>query len=368
PVSIEIGNDTWSPSNFDEEYGGRITLRQALTRSANAATVRVSSDIGIPRIAALATQMGIRSPLPLVPALALGAGEVTPLELTTAYTAFGNGGKRVTPHLMLSVEDAFGRLQWRAKMPSSARVLDSSDAFLVTSMLRSVVDEGTGRAIRSAGIRGPVAGKTGTTNDGADVWFVGYTPTIVAAIWFGADIPQPLGGSATGGRLAAPAWSEFLQNGWHSPARDTAWQAPPSLIVRQIDVASGELADSWCGESRKDWFKPGTEPHQQCSGIAHVAMNYGRSFGDDVRNAVSSVPERDISDALDAVVRKLGNSKITQSIARTLKESLKRAAAQQRANEKRVRAQQLQMQRNMSRATQQEAEHDQSRGNNSRPH
>ncbi|MEP6763602.1 MAG: PBP1A family penicillin-binding protein [Gemmatimonadaceae bacterium] len=383
PVSIEIGKDTWSPSNFDEEYGGRMTLRQALTRSANAATVRVSSDIGIPRIATLAAQMGIRSPLPLVPALALGAGEVTPLELTTAYTAFGNGGKRVTPHLMLSVEDAFGRVQWRAKMSSSTRVLDSSDAFLVTSMLRSVIDEGTGRAVRSAGIRGPVAGKTGTTNDGADVWFVGYTPTIVAAIWFGADTPQPLGGSATGGRLAAPAWSEFVQNGWHSPARDTAWQPPPSLLVRQIDVASGELADSWCGESRKDWFKPGTEPHQRCSGNAHVAVNYGHSFGDEVRNAISSVPDHDINDALDAVMRQLGNSKITQSIARSVKESLKRAAAQQRDSNKRIRAQELlmqqqqmrdahrQMQRDMQRnqqRAQQEAERDLLRGNNNRPH
>ena len=383
PVSIEIGKDTWEPTNFDDEYGGRITLRQALTRSANAATVRVSTDIGIPRIATLATQMGIRSPLPLVPALALGAGEVTPLELTTAYTAFGNGGNRVTPHLMLSVDDAFGRVQWRAKSAVNARVLDSSDAFLVTSMLRSVVDEGTGRAVRSAGIRGPVAGKTGTTNDGADVWFVGFTPTIVAAVWFGADTPQPLGGAATGGRLAAPAWSEFLQNGWHSPSRDTAWAAPPSLLVRQIDVASGELADSWCGESRKDWFKPGTEPRQQCSGTANVAMNFGRSLRDDVRNAVSSVPDRDIGDALDAVVRHLGNSKITQSIARSVRESLKRAAAQQRASDKRMRSQQMQMQqqmrdaqrqmqrdmqRNAQRAAQAEADRELGRGNNSRLH
>ena len=378
PVSVEIGKDTWSPTNFDEEYGGRITLRQALTRSANAATVRVSTDVGIPRIATLATQLGIHSALPLVPALALGAGEVTPLELTTAYTAFGNGGHRVTPHVLLRIDDTFGRVQWRGKVPATARVLDSSDAFLVTSMLRSVVDEGTGRAVRSAGIRGPVAGKTGTTNDGADVWFVGYTPTIVAAFWFGADVPQPLGNAATGGRLAAPAWSEFLQNGWHSPARDTAWTAPQSLLVRQIDVASGTLANDRCGESRKDWFKPGTEPHDQCSANTRVVSNNGRSLGDDIRNAISSVPEHDINDALDAVIQQLGQSHLSRSIAQRVKESIKRAVAQQRESTRRSQWQQLQrqqqqlrvaqrqMQREMQRA--QDLEREQSRLSNSRPH
>ncbi|MDQ6611400.1 MAG: PBP1A family penicillin-binding protein [Gemmatimonadota bacterium] len=363
PISIEIGKDTWTPTNFDEEYGGRITLRQALTRSANAATVRVSRDIGIPRIAALATQLGIHSALPLVPALALGAGEVTPLELTAAYTAFGNGGRRVTPHVMLRIEDTFGRVQWSRREPSTTRVLDSSDAFLVTSMLRSVVDEGTGHAVRNAGIRGPVAGKTGTTNDGADVWFVGFTPTIVAAIWFGADVPQPLGSGATGGRLAAPAWSEFLQNGWHSPARDSAWPAPRTLLVRQIDVASGTLANDACGESRRDWFKPGTEPREQCSNNT-IAFGNGRSLGDEIRNVISSVPDHEINSALDAVLQQLGQSHISRSIAQRVKESLKRAAAHERNSNQRRHAQQLQQQQQMQqqlRATQRQMQRDMQR-------
>ena len=345
PISIDMGKNTWTPTNFDEEYGGHITLRQALTRSANAATVRVSRDVGIPRIAGLAQQLGIHSALPLVPALALGAGEVTPLELTASYAVFGNGGQRITPHVLLRVDDVFGRVQWRAKVASNIRVLDSTDAFLVTSMLRSVVDEGTGRAVRSAGIRGPVAGKTGTTNDGADVWFVGYTPTIVAGIWFGADVPQPLGGSATGGRLAAPAWSEFLRDGWHSPARDTAWQPPSVLLQRQIDVASGTLANDGCGESRRDWFKPGTEPREQCSGETRVAFSDG-SIGDGIRNAISAVPENDINDAIDAVVQQFSHAHLSQTLARRVTESLKHAAAQQREN---VRRQAQQMQNEMQR-------------------
>ncbi|MEO7358938.1 MAG: transglycosylase domain-containing protein, partial [Gemmatimonadaceae bacterium] len=143
PISIQTGNDVWTPANYDEEYAGRITLRQALVRSANAATVRVSRDIGIERVVNTAQRMGIQSPLPQVPALALGSGEVTPIELTTAYAAFGNGGYRVTPHLLMSVDDAFGRKLWRGQTPVTTQVLDSSDAFLVTSMMRSVVDDGT---------------------------------------------------------------------------------------------------------------------------------------------------------------------------------------------------------------------------------
>jgi 1A family penicillin-binding protein len=340
PITVQVGNDEWSPTNFGDEYSGRITMRQALTKSANAATVRISRDVGIPKIAGLAELLGVRTLLPLVPALALGAGEVTPLELTTAYVPFGNGGERVTPHMLLAVDDAFGRAQWRAKKIANTRVLDSSDAFLVTSMLRSVVDEGTGRGVRTAGIKGPVAGKTGTTNDGADVWFVGFTPTIVASVWFGTDTPQPLGAAATGGHLAAPAWSEFLQNGWHSPTRDSAWLAPASLIVRQIDVASGELAGDDCGDSRRDWFKPGTEPKQQCIAASRTIadMNW---IPDGIRDVVAAVPRHEVNDAIGAVMRGIGQSDFSRNIARKVAETLRRAAARDRVNAKRDRARQI---------------------------
>ena len=371
PVSIQAGADVWTPTNFDNEYAGRITLRQALVRSANAATVRVSNDIGINRVANMATLLGIHSTLPLVPALALGAGEVTPIELTAAYAPFGNGGYRVTPHLMVQVSDAFGRVLWRGQTPAIARVIDSTDAFLVTSMLRSVVDDGTGRGVRSAGIRGPVAGKTGTTNDGADVWFVGYTPTIVAAVWFGLDAPQPLGGTATGGHFAAPAWSEFVRDGWHTPSRDTAWQPPRSLLPMQIDVASGTIASDWCGESRKEWFKPGSEPHAQCSSFT----NDWNATWDGIRgviaglpnneHAADSVPNREvrvttrgdrtrrgrsadneISDAISAVTRKIGKSQFTQDLARQLMDGIRTA---QREGVNVVREQKKQMERERAR-------------------
>lgn len=271
PVEIGTGRDLWRPANYGDDYAGRITLRDALARSANAAAVRISREVGVPRIAGLAQAQGIASDLPLVPALALGAAAVTPLELTTAYAPFANGGVRVRPFLVHRIEDQFGTVLWQPAPHAVSRVLDAADAFLVTSLLQGAVDEGTGRAVRSAGIRGPVAGKTGTTNDGTDVWFVGYTPTLVASVWFGADTPEPLGWNASGGRLAAPAWARFLRDGWHSPQRDTPWQAPPGIESQRIDIATGALASDWCGPSRREYFRTGTAPTASCEADAYHA-------------------------------------------------------------------------------------------------
>jgi penicillin-binding protein 1A len=272
PITIGQGRLEWTPANFNGEYAGHVTMRDALAHSANAATVRISQEVGIHSIAQHAMAMGISSVLPEVPALALGAGAVTPLELTAAYAPFGNGGARVQPYAIESVEDIFGRVLWSRPPMATPVVIDPRDAFLVTSLLRSVVDEGTGRNVRNAGIRGPVAGKTGTTNDGTDVWFVGYTPTLVASVWFGADDPEPLGNDASGGRLAAPVWARFLREGWHSPEQDTAWRVPAGVVSATIDVATGKLASDWCGESRREWFRDGTAPTESCDGEARVAM------------------------------------------------------------------------------------------------
>jgi penicillin-binding protein 1A len=293
PIEIDVGRDVWSPANFDGSYAGRITLQDALARSSNAATVRVSRDVGIDEVAKLAHAMGIGSTLPLVPALALGAGAVTPIELTTAYAPFGNGGVRVTPYAVERVEDVFGRVLWQHPSHPTPRVLAATDAFLVTSLLRSVVDDGTGRSVRAAGVRGPVAGKTGTTNDGADVWFVGFTPTLVASVWFGADEPRPLGNGATGGRLAAPVWARFVKEGWHNPETDTAWVPPVGVEARQIDLASGQIAAAWCGPSRTAWFRTGSAPTATCNGRESgitVAMRDIEALVDDARDVFDARP------------------------------------------------------------------------------
>jgi membrane carboxypeptidase/penicillin-binding protein len=131
-------------------------------------------------------------------------------------------------------------------------------------MLESVVNDGTGREVRSMGARGPIAGKTGTTNNGADVWFIGYTPSLVAGVWFGYDTPRSLGDGATGGRLAAPAWAEFYEHGWPQGARDAPWRPPAGLVSRVIDADNGDLATAWCPHTQLEWFRLGTEPTMYC--------------------------------------------------------------------------------------------------------
>lgn len=264
PIEVDDEGRIWRPENFGGEYAGPLTLRRALMRSANAATVRLSQAIGERRVAALAHRSGIRSRMNAVPALALGALEVTPLELVTAYAPFANGGVRVQPYLISRIEAGDGTVLWRAPAPQPEQVLARGEAFQMTSMLRSVVDQGTGRVLREMGVRGPVAGKTGTTNNGADVWFIGFTPTLAAGVWFGYDSPRPIAPNASGGRLAAPAWAMFYLDGWHERTPSRAWSPPTDLIERRIDAFNGDLANEWCPVIQREWFKPGTEPTRIC--------------------------------------------------------------------------------------------------------
>ncbi|HUF34478.1 MAG TPA: penicillin-binding transpeptidase domain-containing protein, partial [Gemmatimonadales bacterium] len=264
PVAVTDGERTWRPVNFGGRYAGPITLRLALMRSANAATVRLSQQVGAPQVASVARRAGIRSRLDPVPAMALGALEVTPLELTAAYAAFGNGGLRVTPTLVRRIETPDGGVLWHAPRSRPERVLGAAEAFQLTSMLRSVVDGGTGSLVRELGVSGPVAGKTGTTNNGADIWFVGYTPSIVATVWFGYDSPRAIAGNATGGGLAAPAWAAFYRNGWKEPPGRGDWERPSGLVGRSIDAFNGDLANEWCPTTQREWFRSGTEPTSYC--------------------------------------------------------------------------------------------------------
>ncbi len=333
PITIGAGRAEWTPANFNDVYAGRVTVRHALAHSANAATVRVSRDVGIPRIRQQARAMGIMSALPDVPALALGAGAVTPLELTAAYAPFGNGGIRVHPYAIERVEDIFGRVLWSRPPMASASVLDAREAFLVTSLLRSVIDEGTGRAVRNVGIRGPVAGKTGTTNDGADVWFVGYTPTLVAGVWFGRDDPGSLGDAASGGRLAAPVWARFLRDGWHSPEQDVAWRAPAGIVSATIDVGTGKLASDWCGESRREWFRAGTVPTESCETEARIAMIEAPEPPEPPRTPRSvRAPDmafEELNRAVEAAINAIADQH-GRAAARKVLDELRRATAQER--------------------------------------
>lgn len=264
PVELELASgETWEPDNYGGEYSGQLTMRRALMLSANAAAVRMADMAGRPNVIAFAHNLGITSPLPDVPSLALGPAEVTPIELVRAYAAFANGGFRITPTLVTSINQRDGKVLWQRDSTRRAPVMDPREAFQLTSMLRSVVDHGTGFEIRREGVRGPIAGKTGTTNDGKDVWFVGFTPTIVAGFWFGYDTPVSLGYGATGGHMAAPAFADFYRDGWSR--RDTAdWAIPPGMVSRVIDSYNGQLANEYCPVTNQEWFRAGTEPTSIC--------------------------------------------------------------------------------------------------------
>jgi 1A family penicillin-binding protein len=267
PIDVIQGREIWSPANYNDDYSGRITFRRALIKSANAATVRVSQAVGIPRVIETAKRNGIVSQMPNVPSMALGSLEVTPIELVTAYAPFANGGFRVKPRLIRSISTADETPIWQdedVRRGNHLAVMTPADAYQVTSMLQSVVDYGTGRVVREYGAKGLIAGKTGTTNSGTDVWFVGYTPTVVAGFWFGFDSPAPISGDASGGRLAAPAWAEFYVNGWREYAPPTAWNPPPGMNMRMIDPTTGYLATEWCPAARNEYYKPGTEPTIHC--------------------------------------------------------------------------------------------------------
>jgi penicillin-binding protein 1A len=266
PVEVEQGRTVWRPSNYDEQYIGTITLSKALAISSNAAAVRVSQTVGIPNVILAARRNGISSPLSTYPAMALGAVEVTPLELVAAYAPFDNGGLRVHPRLVRRIEAADGTLLWSAEIAPADTAMDARDAYQITSMLRGVVDGGTGKIIRDMGVRGPVAGKTGTTNNATDVWFIGYTPTLVAGVWFGYDTPRSIAPHASGGHLAAPAWADFYMNGWREPASSSdGWVPPPGMVMRVIDAENGLLAGEWCPDRKREYFKAGTEPTEVCA-------------------------------------------------------------------------------------------------------
>ena len=291
PVEVDQGyGATWTPSNYGDEYLGPVTLRRALARSANAATVRLSRAVGEHMVVSVAHRNGIDSPIPVVPAIALGAVEVTPLELVAAYAPFSNGGYRVFPRLVRRIERINGSVIWSSEIQAE-EVMDPRDAFQMTSMLRGVIDAGTGSALRAYGVTGPVAGKTGTSNDAKNVWFVGYTPTIVAGFWFGFDTPQSLGGDANGGRLAAPAWAQFYLEGWRERGRD--WPVPEGLVARTIDMETGYLAGEFCPLKQREWFKIGTEPTEYC--LEHEYPAWDSWFSDTVdtiNGAVDSIRRR----------------------------------------------------------------------------
>lgn len=263
PLSIPlVTRDTWEPQNYDDEFLGDVTLRYALERSLNVPAVYVSQRIGIPSVARTLRLFHVAKNPPEVPALALGAVETTLLDLTSAYAALANGGVYVTPRLLRSVVDSGGEMLFREEF-SEQRVADENAVYVLTNILQGVIARGTARAVRSAGFHGVAAGKTGTTDDARDAWFVGYTPNLAAGVWVGFDNNSKMG--LTGGVAAAPLWGKFMQCvDPHMPDYD--FLRPENVVFLTIDAASGKRETPDCPVTNpvREVFVRGTEPPANC--------------------------------------------------------------------------------------------------------
>jgi penicillin-binding protein 1B len=263
PLSVETPTGPWTPVNYDREYRGAVTLRDALERSLNVPFARLGLDLGPERIVETGRRLGIESPLRPLPSLALGAAELTPLELARAYGVLAAEGYLADPQTTVAAIEADGTVRLRAAL-DGRQAFESGETYLVTSALEGAVERGTGRGLRSFGYWGPVAAKSGTTNDHRDAWFVGYTPSLVVAVWVGFDDGRSVG--LPGSRAALPIFAQFLTaatgNGTRETGNARGFEPPPEVEVVEVDRESGLRAGWGCG-GEQEYFLEGTAPERE---------------------------------------------------------------------------------------------------------
>jgi penicillin-binding protein 1A len=264
PVSFPGANgELYQPGNYDKTYRGPITLRYALQQSVNIPAIKLLRKVGTSLVGSYARRMGIRSPIGQNLSLALGSSEVTLLELTTAYAVFANRGIRNDPLFVLKVEDKNGSVLEK-NSPRPVEVLSEETASVMTSMLQSVMDHGTGYSARALGFLNPAAGKTGTMDEYADAWFMGFTPSLVCGVWVGYDEKKSIGPSMTGSVAALPAWTDFMIGATRGrPVED--FPLPVGSTVREVCAETGMLATSRCTNITSELFQEGAEPTEYCS-------------------------------------------------------------------------------------------------------
>jgi len=282
PVRMVLtGGRVWEPRNYTGRYDGPLTIREALTRSKNTVTVRLAEEVGMQDVVANARALGISTEVSTLPSTALGASEVRPVDLASAYAAFANLGTRVRPHFVRRVESRHGDVLWEAET-RGAEVIDPGTAFVLTSMLQDVVDRGTGSPARSGGYRGPAAGKTGTTNGATDIWFAGYTPDLVGIVWIGLDRPRTIVRGASGGTIAAPVWGRIMARIYSDRPAPRAWSPPSGVVTAQVDRVTGLAADGRCqeqGATYTEYFVHSLPARQACYPLSPYPAYAGLDTG-----------------------------------------------------------------------------------------
>ena len=281
PIEIRLSNgETWKPKNYSGKFYGPSTLRRGIERSRNAMTVRLAHDMGIAKVKSLAERLGIYTNMPPVLAMSLGAGETTLIRMTTAFSMLANGGKKIEATLIDRIQDRYGRTVFRHDkrectgcvaqswnnqpepelLDVREEVISPYTAYQITSMLEGVVQRGTGTALKAVGK--PVAGKTGTTNDERDAWFIGYTPDLAVGAYIGFDNPRPMGKGSTGGQLAAPLVANFMKMALKGqPA--TPFRVPAGIELIPIDPNTGQRAAYGDENVILEAFKPGEQPPEE---------------------------------------------------------------------------------------------------------
>ncbi|CAN5524310.1 penicillin-binding protein 1A [soil metagenome] len=298
PIEFKLQNgDIWRPKNYQNKFFGPSTLRRGIEQSRNVMTVRLANELGMGKIAELAQRLGIYTHLPNQLAMALGAGETTLLKMTTAYSIIDNGGKKIEATLIDRVQDRYGKTVFRHDKRDCTNCLADSwqhqpepelfdvrpevmnpyTAYQITSMLEGVVQRGTGRKLQAVGK--PVAGKTGTSNEERDAWFIGFTPDLTVGVYIGFDNPKPMGKGRTGGEIAAPVVADFMKVALRDkPA--TPFRVPKGIELIPINAKTGQR--DLFGEDGVilEAFKPGEEPSQGTNVIGnHVATSNGVPVG-----------------------------------------------------------------------------------------
>ena len=270
PTTFEFDGKEYTPDNYGEEFYGTVTVRDALIHSLNVATVKVAELIGYQRVVNLTRQMGLGTNIQPTPAVALGAYEMTPIDVAAAYTPFASNGFRAEPLFLRSVLAADGTIE-ETVGPRTRAVLDPRVAFLTTSIMEEVINRGTGVTVRSMGFTPVAAGKTGTSRDG---WFAGFTSNLLCVVWIGFDDNRDLG--LSGSASAAPVWAEFMKRATALPQyKMTAdFDPPPGVIAEMIDPKTGELANSSCPQYVQEYFIAGSEPTEVCGQQASSPSNW----------------------------------------------------------------------------------------------
>lgn len=259
PVTLESGTGSWSPQNYDRQYRGQVTVRTALEQSLNIPAVRTAHRTGITALTSLLHAFGISTPMDDNLSLALGSSAVSLLQITSAYAGLANGGVVIRPVALSNMVREGRETIWSPPL-DRRQAATPQGAFLITSLLKGVMDRGTGVKARALGVRGPVAGKTGTTDGYRDAWFIGYTPDLAIGVWVGFDDERPL--KLTGAQTALPIWSELAVR--LIPRDSSDFEVPVGVVQRRIDPKSGQLATSQCPEKRVEFFIAGTEPTVYC--------------------------------------------------------------------------------------------------------